>query len=402
METRTIFIASLLFAAGVLFCAQPTKASAAPPAEGISALQSGFTAHARDLATLTDDAQALALFTSRLGVALDLKDSVMVLGGQVQASSKQAKEKAPIDVSVLATDLTKELAAWRLALGLLTAAETSPTALESFVRETEPQQTWLTSQGSRKALGEAWQLAAAMASIPNTEAGASSQNYLDYAASVDRAYPHFTGSKDSWLSVAESDGVRGVLNRLMAVGDLSEADRVELSNRYFNERLRGVLNAHLIARAIRAEAQAEQQARDQWLRLRNLGDSLREQRGLARLCGTWQWTIHNHQNHGDHKMLMMFPPPDSAPVSGLRPAKMVVAGDTVYLRWEFDRGIIQEDSLLFSGGGQRLEGTFVNSGGAWGAITAKRTAPCAKEGRQAPNGPADPPHTPLPGKSNRR
>jgi hypothetical protein len=52
-----------------------------------------------------------------------------------------------------------------------------------------------------------------------------------------------------------------------------------------------------------------------------------------------------------------------------------VLGDVVYLRWEFP-GVVQEDSLLFTGEGQRLEGSFVNSSGAWGSITGKRTAPC--------------------------
>jgi hypothetical protein len=53
----------------------------------------------------------------------------------------------------------------------------------------------------------------------------------------------------------------------------------------------------------------------------------------------------------------------------------VVLGDVVYLRWEGD-GKVQEDSLLFSKEGQRLEGTFVNSQGGWGSISGKRTAAC--------------------------
>ena len=59
------------------------------------------------------------------------------------------------------------------------------------------------------------------------------------------------------------------------------------------------------------------------------------------------------------------------------PAEIVVLGDVVYLRWEAE-GRVQEDSLLLSKEGQRLEGTFVNNAGGWGAITGKRTAACAK------------------------
>jgi len=59
-----------------------------------------------------------------------------------------------------------------------------------------------------------------------------------------------------------------------------------------------------------------------------------------------------------------------------QPVKMVVMGDAVYLRWEYPRGY-QEDSLLLAQDDRRLEGTFKNSAGDWGAITGKRIAPCA-------------------------
>ncbi len=98
-------------------------------------------------------------------------------------------------------------------------------------------------------------------------------------------------------------------------------------------------------------------------------------KGLARLCGTWLWTVHNHQNHQDHKMVITFPPPNGPRPPGPAPSKIVVLGDGVYLRWKFQGGV-QEDSLLFTGKEQRLEGTFRNSRGPWGSITGKRTAPC--------------------------
>ena len=52
-------------------------------------------------------------------------------------------------------------------------------------------------------------------------------------------------------------------------------------------------------------------------------------------------------------------------------------GDTIFLRWEFQIGY-QEDSLLFIRDGQRLEGSFTNSAGAWGSITGKRTSSCPR------------------------
>jgi len=107
-------------------------------------------------------------------------------------------------------------------------------------------------------------------------------------------------------------------------------------------------------------------------------DQLKAQQSAARLCGTWQWTIHNHKNHLEQKInLTLLPLGTPAPPDMPQPSKMIVMGDAVYLRWEFQRGY-QEDSLLLGKEDRRLEGTFKNSGGDWGAITGKRIAPCAR------------------------
>jgi len=127
----------------------------------------------------------------------------------------------------------------------------------------------------------------------------------------------------------------------------------------------------------RAAIQASQQAMSEWWQLKSWKDRVRSLRGQARLCGTWQWVIHNHQqHHHEQKLSLLFPPPgkEGAGISGL--VETIVLGDTVYLRWEID-GRIQEDSLLFTKEAQRLEGTFVNSQGGWGSISGKRTATCA-------------------------
>ena len=122
--------------------------------------------------------------------------------------------------------------------------------------------------------------------------------------------------------------------------------------------------------------EAGRQAMEAWWLLKTWKDRVRGTRGQSRLCGTWQWVIHNHhRHHEEQKLSLIFPPPgkDGAPLPGL--SEIVVLGDVVYLRWERD-GKVQEDSLLFSKEGQRLEGTFVNSQGGWGAVSGKRTASC--------------------------
>ncbi|ULA66847.1 MAG: hypothetical protein LZF62_140149 [Nitrospira sp.] len=129
--------------------------------------------------------------------------------------------------------------------------------------------------------------------------------------------------------------------------------------------------------AAQIEAWAIDTVTREWFRIYNWKDQVRQQRGLVRLCGTWQWSIHNHQNHREEKTAVIFAPPGS--VSATSPAEIIVLGDSVYLRWETRAGV-QEDSLLFSGEGQRLEGTFVNTAGGWGSITGKRTATCFNEG----------------------
>jgi hypothetical protein len=114
----------------------------------------------------------------------------------------------------------------------------------------------------------------------------------------------------------------------------------------------------------------------EWDRIRNWKDRVRGLRGQARLCGTWQWIIHNHQqHHQEQKLSLLFPPAGNtqATLPGL--VETIVLGENVYLRWEID-GRVQEDSLQFSKEGQRLEGTFVNSQGGWGSISGKRTAVC--------------------------
>jgi hypothetical protein len=133
----------------------------------------------------------------------------------------------------------------------------------------------------------------------------------------------------------------------------------------------------LAVSAGRLAQEAGQQAMAEWWRLKTWKDRVRFARAQSRLCGTWQWVIHNHQrHHQEQKFSLLFPPPgqEGADIPGL--TEIIALGDTVYLRWEVN-GHTQEDSLLFSKEGTRLEGTFVNSQGGWGSISGKRTASCS-------------------------
>lgn len=132
----------------------------------------------------------------------------------------------------------------------------------------------------------------------------------------------------------------------------------------------------VLERAARLEVYAMQASYREWDRLRNWKDWVRGLRGQARLCGTWQWIIHNHQkNHQEQKLTLLFPPVGQTQATQPGLVETIVLGENVYLRWEMN-GLVQEDSLQFNKEGQRLEGTFANSQGDWGSISGKRTAGC--------------------------
>ncbi len=126
--------------------------------------------------------------------------------------------------------------------------------------------------------------------------------------------------------------------------------------------------------AHRLASEASERSNVLWWNLQGWKDGVRNARGRARLCGTWQWVIHNHQNHQEQKTSMIFAPPGQEKPGTATPAEIVVLGDSIYLRWEM-AGRMQEDSLLFVKDG-RIEGSFVNSLGGWGSVTGKRTANC--------------------------
>lgn len=343
------------------------------------------------LASVASDEEALALFSSSLGPALNLKDSLSVMTARPGMPSGRQSGRPPAE-GVIAQDwlvregrdaavrLVAGLAALRISVAVKETADSgNQLAAKAELERAAKQKDWLKEKSAAPLLGRVLELGGSLIAIPATQAVQTedSPGYASYAAYLDQTYPRLIGSDDAWLTLAEQEGGRGIHRRLAEYWKTpGTAQDDTFVSRYFNGRLRPVLTAHTIALALRMEADAEQQAREAWGRLRTWRDRMKELKGLHRLCGTWQWTIHNHQNHQDHKMVMVFPPPTGDNGSdSAGPARVVVLGDGVYLRWESPGGV-QEDSLLFAGEGQRLEGTFVNSAGAWGSITGKRVQPC--------------------------
>ncbi|MFQ5991084.1 MAG: hypothetical protein ACE5NA_01490 [Nitrospiraceae bacterium] len=343
--------------------------------------------HGEHLSAITSDREALALFKTSLAADLGLSEVQPRLREKSSESGTRREAiSQPPDPSEAATMLVTELAAWRLGLSVEeTVNRTDTAALETLFKTNPTHHAWLLTDGRHPHLSQAIDLGSVLIAFESAQdaESQSATGYEAYATALDAAYPNLTGPDDSWLAVAEQAGAEGVRRRLLQVEEIADhrdADKERLATRYFTTRVRPAVQAQIIATAIRAEIEAERAVRKSWQELRTWPEQLRAWRGLVRLCGTWQWTVHNHRNHQDHKMVMRFLPPgasDAMAGSAPSPTKIVVTGDTVFLRWEFQGGV-QEDSLLFVNKGQRLEGTFINSAGAWGSIAGKRAAPCGR------------------------
>ena len=134
-------------------------------------------------------------------------------------------------------------------------------------------------------------------------------------------------------------------------------------------------NTELLLAAERTAFEASQRAITAWWDIYGWKERIRQAKGHARLCGTWQWIIHNHQIHGEQKSTIIFPPSGHVSANAATPAEAVILGDAIYLRWE-QNGHIQEDSLLFIKDDNKIEGSFMNNTGGWGPVSGKRLAPC--------------------------
>ena len=272
-------------------------------------------AHSDQLAKIESDKGAGNLFVSAIGPALQMGDVARTLGAN-HLPAKLAKELLVPELMTAVHRLMGSLAAWHLASTIRQAVKDQQfsTVTERLIGSPQAR-AWLDQQGKAP-----WH---------------DSLNQLsDVVAS-----PEWT------------KGNQGELTSTLLVTVLEKATHLEVD--------------------------AMQAGYQEWDRLRNWKDRVRGLRGQAKLCGTWQWIVHNHQQrHQEQKLSLLFPPAGhtQATLPGL--AETIVLGENVYLRWEID-GRVQEDSLQFSKEGQRLEGTFVNSQGGWGAISGKRTADCA-------------------------
>ena len=211
---------------------------------------------------------------------------------------------------------------------------------------------------------------------------------------VDNNYARFTYFHDqagstndspSWINLLNDRGIKGIKAKLYeywpqtdqpnTLHPASDSQKQTYIQQYLVSRLLPMFHTYLLTQAIQIEAQAYDVAWKSWHRIQQWEQEEQTKQAMLRICGTWKWIIHNHQNHGDHKTTMTFILPGQSTSSQVQPTTILIRGDTVYLKWTFPQGI-QEDSLLLSKRDSRLEGTFANSLGPHGSISGQRLSPC--------------------------
>ena len=194
-----------------------------------------------------------------------------------------------------------------------------------------------------------------------------------------------TSDRQMWIGLFHDHGFKGIRTKLeeywkgndqSEIGVAASESQKEASiQHYIQSKLFPIFFAHLLTQANQLEAQAHKTAWESWNHIQEWQQSEVLLLAKRRLCGTWKWIIHNHQNHGDHKTTMTFASPEESSPPQVQPSTILIHGDTVFLKWIFPQGI-QEDSLLFSNRDTRLEGTFTNSMGPHGSISGQRLSPC--------------------------
>lgn len=338
---------------------------------------------AAQITHIESDNQAASFFFS--AYSQDFKLPTLSKDRRHQGSVSQH----PPDLTQMGIDLIGELAVWQYSQSLQSAVQQQdPIPLQTFLKRDSGHLKWLTASAHNSEIERTLALASVLVEImkqPDPSPSAEqSRDYDVYARFFDQTYPEFIGSNNSWIALAETQGLPGISNRLIEYQDpktektITDSMVQAFAKQYLFSRLSPVLRAHIVASTVRLQAGAERQFFSKWQAVEAWVSKTQQAQSLMRLCGIWQWIIHNHQNHQDHKTTMRFPPPDQYDRLDPRPSKIQIQGDTVYIRWQFPRGY-QEDSLLLSARDRTIEGTFFNTAGPHGSITGRKVKACPKK-----------------------
>ena len=343
-----------------------------------------------ELLEISSDQEATSQFQKTFGTSLGMKPSQLRKRGQTLPSPQITSEitdeisqfMAQVIISIRASRFTTIIQSEGLQ------------ALGPLSNRKDPPSVWLASKAHTNELNQFMELTGTIGQLSRETASLPDQlppQFSTFAGHFDQRYPHLVDGQDSWVSTLEKNGTEAIMNRFHDYWEkpsnhasspenssqLSPEQQHTYVHYYIKTRLLPVFVSHLIAQSIQLQANAEYQAGQSWNRLRKWNETNQQLRALTRLCGIWQWTVHNHQNHQDHKMTLSFSPASQQIPGQPQPDVIIMNGDTVYLKWTFPSGY-QEDSLLLSNRDQRLEGTFKSSRGPHGNISGKRLSTCSR------------------------
>ena len=340
--------------------------------------------HQTDLLTIASEKEALHVFRKKLQADLGLTYSK-----PQHTRHSSLKHRAPDRQSHILTLMVNLLSSC-LAVSIQTNLQQASVAnTPQFIDQNIPGYQWAQTQPLSPSIAKTLTFNANLSHYFKTVPPLTQRppHFDDFALYVDGQYPALTGSPESWIEILEQGDIPTISNRLSeywkqeppqgehSASRPNQQDQADHAHYYAWTRLWPIFKAHLIALTIQAEAEAMHIARQS---LRNIKKIQKIQVGKhnhRRICGTWHWTVHNHQNHGDHKMKIVLGNSTQHSAKQPQPTEITINGDTVYLFWKFPRGF-QEDSLLLSNNDKRLEGTFKNTLGPYGSIMGKRISTC--------------------------
>ena len=365
-----------------VFCIISSTASPASPSP-LSLSQIGEK-HQTDLLTITSENGALHVFKKKLLADLDLAHS------RTQHTKHSSRKHREPDKKSDILTLVVNLLSSRLAVSIQTnLQQASMATTHQFIAQNIPGYQWAQAQPLSPSIAKALSFNANFSDYFNTIPPLSQRppHFDDFAQYVDEQYPALTGSPESWIGILEQGDIPTISNRLSdywkqkppqdehSATTPNQQDQADYAHYYASTRLWPIFKAHLIALTIQAEAEAMHIAQEALSDIKKIQKGLVAKHNHRRICGTWHWTLHNHQNHGDHKMKIVLGNSTQHSANQPQPTEITINGDTVYLFWKFPRGF-QEDSLLLSNNDKRLEGTFKNTLGPYGSIMGKRLTTC--------------------------
>lgn len=341
---------------------------------------------AHQVPSVTSDKQARALIHATMGPFDQVRQDTQ------NRHRPHKKQPLPEVLNQQMVELAAGVATWRftneLGKGIEQKDEFEKT---TFLDPSNDHLVWLTQSSSQLEFHRTLALAKTYLDLSKRQKPVIDElpHFARYSQYLLQHYSIGTKGEHDLLVVAEKEGASGITQRLNEyweqqasngkVNQVSDvSDRQSYATRYLIQHYLPLHRAHLQTDLISLQLRTERHLREIWSKLGQWQQDQKDKIGLMRLCGTWQWLIHNHQNHGDHKTVMIYPPPSEYHRMDPKPAKIQVQGDTVYIRWEFPRGIIQEESLLLSEKDRLLSGTFVNNMGPNGNITGRRVKACRK------------------------